>query len=135
MVSTGEPLRTTKVLPELATRDVTSQSHDLLHDLPSGPLNSPAIMIRATLSLAWQPRNPILCRRFGCSPPCQVQERLPSSQSHIVSKLDFFNSVVGGNGQIPTYRVLDGVGKLIDGAAVPEVHLTLNKLYCSESIL
>ena len=46
---------------------------------------------------------------------------LPSSQSAITSKLHFFNSVMGEDKQIPTYRVLGKDGKPIDGAEVPEV--------------
>jgi len=39
----------------------------------------------------------------------------------LVSKLHFFNSVTADGQQIPTYRVLDGAGKLLDGAELPEV--------------
>ncbi|KAJ6621818.1 hypothetical protein B0H10DRAFT_947688 [Mycena sp. CBHHK59/15] len=46
---------------------------------------------------------------------------LPSSHSPIVSTLAFFNSVTPADQQIPTFRVLDGVGKPIDGAQLPEV--------------
>ena len=38
-----------------------------------------------------------------------------------ISKLEFFNSVTGEAGQIPTYRVIDGVGRPIEGAEVPQV--------------
>ena len=50
---------------------------------------------------------------------------LPDSQSPISPELKFFNSVTGGKGLIPTYRVLDGVGQPIDGAQVPDVYLYL----------
>jgi len=64
-----------------------------------------------------------LCRGFASS-------HLPSSQSPIVSKLHFFNSVTGDGQQIPTYRVLDAVGKPIDGAELPDIDETLAlKLY------
>lgn len=46
---------------------------------------------------------------------------LPSTQSPIISELKFFNSVTGDGTQIPTYRVLDGGGKPIEGAQVPEL--------------
>lgn len=46
---------------------------------------------------------------------------LPNSKSPIVAKLKFFNSVTGSDELIPTYRVLDGVGKPIEGAEIPEV--------------
>lgn len=47
--------------------------------------------------------------------------QLPTTNSPIVSKLNFFNSV--GSGAIPTYRVMDGMGQLIEGAEMPEVRL------------
>ena len=50
----------------------------------------------------------------------RYRQLLPATNSPIVSKLDFFNSVQG-NDQIPTYRVLDGVGKPLEGAELPEV--------------
>ncbi|KAH7914284.1 thiamine diphosphate-binding protein [Hygrophoropsis aurantiaca] len=53
--------------------------------------------------------------------PVHAQGLLPTSQSPIVSELQFFNSVTGGAGQIPTYRVLDGAGIPIDGAEIPEI--------------
>ena len=48
---------------------------------------------------------------------------LPTSTSPITSRLHFFNSVMSGEKQIPTYRVLDGAGQPIEGAEVPEVRL------------
>ncbi|KAK7469076.1 hypothetical protein VKT23_003570 [Stygiomarasmius scandens] len=54
-------------------------------------------------------------------PSSSPNGRLPNSQSHIVSKLQFFNSVTGGDQQIPTYRVLDGVGKPLEDAQVPDI--------------
>ncbi|KAF4590032.1 hypothetical protein EYR40_009573 [Pleurotus pulmonarius] len=47
--------------------------------------------------------------------------RLPHSNSPIVSKLHFFNAVSGDGNAIPTYRVLDGVGKPLEGAELPEI--------------
>lgn len=47
---------------------------------------------------------------------------LPNSQSPITPKLRFFNSITEEGKQIPTYRVLDGIGNLIEGAELPEVH-------------
>ncbi|KAJ7432769.1 thiamine diphosphate-binding protein [Mycena galericulata] len=46
---------------------------------------------------------------------------LPNSQSPIVSTLSFFNSVTPQDEKIPTFRVLDGVGKPVDGAQLPEI--------------
>lgn len=50
---------------------------------------------------------------------------LPTSKSPISPSLSFFNSVTGDDTQIPTYRVLDGVGKPIEGAEIPEVSILL----------
>ncbi|KIK69697.1 hypothetical protein GYMLUDRAFT_992499 [Collybiopsis luxurians FD-317 M1] len=48
--------------------------------------------------------------------------RLPNSQSPIVAKPHFFNSVNGdGNEQIPALRLLDGTGIPLDGAELPQV--------------
>ena len=61
---------------------------------------------------------------------------LPTSQSPIVSKLLFFNSVTGDGTQIPTYRVLDGSGKLIEGAEMPEVFMYVVLMrYLSQTLL
>ncbi|OJA17210.1 hypothetical protein AZE42_00229 [Rhizopogon vesiculosus] len=46
---------------------------------------------------------------------------LPTTQSPVVSKLSFFNSVTGDGSKIPTYRVLDGLGVPVEGAEVPEI--------------
>lgn len=46
---------------------------------------------------------------------------LPNTRSLFVSNLKFINSVTGGDELIPTYRVLDGVGKPLEGAEIPEV--------------
>lgn len=59
----------------------------------------------------------------------QSQSHLPASQSPIVAKLHFFNSVTADGSKIPTYRVLDSSGKLLDGAEPPDVcmfHLSNN---------
>jgi 2-oxoisovalerate dehydrogenase E1 component alpha subunit len=79
-------------------------------------------MIRAARSLSMAPQ--LFRRGIANIPPhgpAQPLSYLPTSQSPIVSKLHFFNSVTADGAQIPTYRVLDGLGKLIDGAELPEV--------------
>jgi 2-oxoisovalerate dehydrogenase E1 component alpha subunit len=53
-------------------------------------------------------------------------ENLPTTNSQIVSELNFFNSVTGNDTQIPTFRVLDGVGKLLEGAVLPDVGVVLS---------
>ena len=53
--------------------------------------------------------------------PGHAHGHLPSSTSPITSKLHFFNSVMEGGKQIPTYRVIDGAGQPLEGAVVPEV--------------
>jgi hypothetical protein len=45
---------------------------------------------------------------------------LPTSQSPISPKPHFFNSVSTDGKQLPTYRVIDGVGNVIEGAELPE---------------
>jgi 2-oxoisovalerate dehydrogenase E1 component alpha subunit len=45
---------------------------------------------------------------------------VPSSA--ITTKMHFFNSVLESK-SIPTYRVLDGTGNVVDGAEVPEVRI------------
>jgi len=48
-------------------------------------------------------------------------ENLPTTNSQIVSELSFFNTVTGNDTQIPTFRVLDGVGNLLEGAVLPDI--------------
>lgn len=64
--------------------------------------------------------SPALSRAFS---KCLAHRRevLPTTNSPIVSKLGFFNSVSGDAKQIPTFRLLDGVGKPLDDAVLPEV--------------
>ena len=45
---------------------------------------------------------------------------LPTSQSPITPKPHFFNSVSTDGKQLPTYRIIDGVGNVIEGAELPE---------------
>ncbi|KAF9483521.1 hypothetical protein BDN70DRAFT_873833 [Pholiota conissans] len=75
-------------------------------------------MIRYELS-AVSRALPALSRAFS-SAPARHRDLLPTTNSPIVSKLSFFNSVQG-NEQIPTYRILDGVGKPLEGAELPEI--------------
>ncbi|KAJ3867491.1 branched-chain alpha-keto acid dehydrogenase E1-alpha subunit [Lentinula novae-zelandiae] len=48
--------------------------------------------------------------------------RLPNTQSPIVSKPHFFNSVTGDSNElIPAFRLIDGTGVPLDGAELPEL--------------
>lgn len=74
------------------------------------------------MNIARQAASNVSRRSFATTANTRV-ELLPKSNSPIVSKLSFFNSVTGDGTQIPTYRVLDGSGKPLDGAELPEVSL------------
>ncbi|GJJ09876.1 hypothetical protein Clacol_004100 [Clathrus columnatus] len=45
---------------------------------------------------------------------------LSNSRSPITPELRFFNSVTGDDSQIPTYRIIDNTGAVIEGADIPE---------------
>jgi 2-oxoisovalerate dehydrogenase E1 component alpha subunit len=64
-----------------------------------------------------------LARTFRRGLATQPHAHLPKFKSRIVPKLAFFNSVTADGQEIPTYRVLDVSGKLIDGAELPDVSL------------
>lgn len=57
------------------------------------------------------------------APKFPLRDPLPASNSPVLPKLQFTNSVTQGSAQIPTYRVLDGVGIPIEGAELPDVRL------------
>lgn len=97
-------------------------------------------MIRIVQRLGNSPKYYRLLRRgFATTTPLlsvHNHGHLPTSQSPIVSKLHFFNSVTGDGTQIPTYRVLDGSGKLIEGAEMPEVFIYIVLIcYFSQNLL
>jgi len=52
-----------------------------------------------------------------------MQNSLQTTNLPIANKLQFINSVTGSSTRIPTYRVLDGIGKPIEGSELPEVSL------------
>jgi hypothetical protein len=65
---------------------------------------------------------------------------LPTSQSPITPKLHFFNAVSTDGKQLPTYRIIDGVGNVIEGAELPEVCPNLcaprnQSTYCDFSLM
>ncbi|KAG8214641.1 thiamine diphosphate-binding protein [Butyriboletus roseoflavus] len=75
-------------------------------------------MFRPVLITTLLPR----ARAFATAPPkFPLKDHLPASSSPVVPKLQFFNSVNQGSDQIPTYRVLDGVGTPIEGAELPHI--------------
>ena len=49
---------------------------------------------------------------------------LSNSRSPITSQLSFVNNVTGDKSQIPSFRILDGAGKVIEGAQEPDVSLS-----------
>ncbi|KAK0201673.1 branched-chain alpha-keto acid dehydrogenase E1-alpha subunit [Desarmillaria ectypa] len=66
----------------------------------------------------------------------QQRERLPHSQSPIVSRPEFFNTVTTNGQQIPTYRVLDSAGKLLDATSTIEIDEQLaRRLYENMQLL
>ncbi|KAK0464652.1 branched-chain alpha-keto acid dehydrogenase E1-alpha subunit [Desarmillaria tabescens] len=66
----------------------------------------------------------------------QPRERLPHSQSPIVSRPEFFNTVTSNGQQIPTYRVLDSAGKLLDATSNIEIDEQLaRRLYENMQLL
>ncbi|KAF7979198.1 hypothetical protein HWV62_43128 [Athelia sp. TMB] len=90
-------------------------------------------MLRGARTLSCRLRTLPQCRFITSTPleiPTKTQGVLPTSQSAIVSKMQFFNSVTPDGSQIPTYRVIDGSGKAIEGAELPEINEELaRKLY------
>ncbi|KAJ7095703.1 branched-chain alpha-keto acid dehydrogenase E1-alpha subunit [Mycena belliarum] len=46
---------------------------------------------------------------------------LPNTNSPIVPTLSFFNSITPPGEKIPTFRVLDGLGKPVEGAELPDI--------------
>uniref|UniRef100_A0A8H7XT09 2-oxoisovalerate dehydrogenase subunit alpha n=2 Tax=Psilocybe cubensis TaxID=181762 RepID=A0A8H7XT09_PSICU len=73
-------------------------------------------MIRTELTRS----TPAFSRAFSRSYTSR-RDLLPTTQSPIITKLDFFNSVGGKDNPIPTYRLIDGVGKPLQGAQLPDI--------------
>ncbi|KAF5360969.1 hypothetical protein D9756_005012 [Leucocoprinus leucothites] len=76
-------------------------------------------MIRTAVAARRTTGNVFQTRSFAVT--ALRKNKLPTTNSPIVNKLQFINSVTGSSAQIPTYRVLDGVGKPIEGAELPEI--------------
>jgi len=110
------------VLPGPTRRKIDRRSRSITwynHSLPQ-------TMIRQEFTAVLQ-KATIFNRPFSRSTFRRL-EHLPTTNSPIVSKLSFFNSVTGNDTQIPTFRVLDGVGKPLEGAVLPDVHVVLFSL-------
>ncbi|PPR02841.1 hypothetical protein CVT24_002319 [Panaeolus cyanescens] len=91
-------------------------------------------MIRPSNSLL--ARAPVVLRRSFSTGIPRRNDHLPTTNSPIITKLDFFNSVTGNDTQIPTYRLLDGVGKPLDGAQLPEIDEAFaHRLYSNMQLL
>ncbi|KAH9002626.1 branched-chain alpha-keto acid dehydrogenase E1-alpha subunit [Lactarius hatsudake] len=61
---------------------------------------------------------------------------LPNSQSLITPKPHFFNAVSTDGKQLPTYRIMDGVGNVIEGAELPELDQEFaRKIYKNMALL
>ena len=60
-------------------------------------------------------------RLFSAAPSAAPHGHLSSSRSPITTELRFLNSVTEDRAQIPTFRVLDGTGKLMEGVQEPDV--------------
>ncbi|KXN81781.1 2-oxoisovalerate dehydrogenase subunit alpha, mitochondrial [Leucoagaricus sp. SymC.cos] len=76
-------------------------------------------MIRTALAARRTSGNVFQTRYFSVS--VLRWNKLPTTNSPIVNRLEFINTVTGSSTQIPTYRVLDGAGKPIEGAELPEI--------------
>ncbi|KAH9179284.1 branched-chain alpha-keto acid dehydrogenase E1-alpha subunit [Lactarius sanguifluus] len=61
---------------------------------------------------------------------------LPNSQSPIIPKPHFFNAVSTDGKQLPTYRIMDGIGNVIEGAELPELDQEFaRKIYKNMALL
>lgn len=67
----------------------------------------------------------VVARKWATRGLASSAGHLPNTRSPFVSNLKFINSVTGGDELLPTYRVLDGLGKPVEGAEIPEVILYL----------
>ncbi|KAF9556733.1 branched-chain alpha-keto acid dehydrogenase E1-alpha subunit [Agrocybe pediades] len=76
-------------------------------------------MIRRELSVVSRASS-AFSRTFSHS-TTRNRDLLPTTSSPIVSKLKYFNTVTGSDAQIPTYRLLDGTGKPLEGAELPDI--------------
>ncbi|KAF8518257.1 thiamine diphosphate-binding protein [Hysterangium stoloniferum] len=72
----------------------------------------------------------------GAKIAATLQGNLSGTRSPITTDLRFINGVTADGSQIPTYRVLDSYGKIMDGADAPEIdEATGRKLYETMNLL
>lgn len=95
-------------------------------------------LCRAMIRSIWtRPFSRLPCKRLSTLSPPDTHGLLPTSQSPITPKPHFFNAVTTDGNQLPTYRIIDGVGNIIEGAELPEVCSTslliLTDAYCHAS--
>lgn len=75
--------------------------------------------------------------------PSGRHDFLPTSHSEITPDLHFFNSVLGDDKQIPTYRLLGKDGKPVEGAKMPalkedfcrRLYVLVGLRYCNANLI
>jgi hypothetical protein len=80
----------------------------------------------------------LFCRSLSTTPRFLFPESLgllPNSQSPISHKPLFFNAVSAAGKQLPAYRVIDGVGNVIEGGELPEVCLTFGPFFSEQKLI
>ncbi|KAI0300232.1 branched-chain alpha-keto acid dehydrogenase E1-alpha subunit, partial [Russula brevipes] len=96
-------------------------------------------MIRSLITRPLLPLSRIFRQSLSVSAPVSVSEGhglLPTSQSPITHKPYFFNAVTADGNQLPTYRIIDGVGNVIEGAELPELDEQLaRRIYKNMALL
>jgi hypothetical protein len=84
-------------------------------------------MFRTLFTRPLYPLSHIFRKSLSTTTPISFPEShglLPTSQSPITPKLHFFNAAITDGKQLPAYRIIDGVGNVIEGAELPEVCLS-----------
>ncbi|KAF8490753.1 branched-chain alpha-keto acid dehydrogenase E1-alpha subunit [Gautieria morchelliformis] len=75
-------------------------------------------------------------RCFTTAASAPPHGNLFNSRSPITTRLNFVNSITEDGSQIPTFRVLDGAGKVLEGAQEPDIDEALGrKLYEAMNML
>ncbi|KAH7105414.1 branched-chain alpha-keto acid dehydrogenase E1-alpha subunit [Auriculariales sp. MPI-PUGE-AT-0066] len=110
---------------------VSAHPHTSLHSSFMAALRVQRTLLNRAVKLRVAP----LCQRRGIHSSAETPlGTLPHTTVPLTAKLDFFNSVNGG--RIPTYRVLDGDGSVLEDAVEPEIDRELGRrLYEQMSLL